>query len=60
MGRKSTKSYCKLVLVDLFGFEQPYGYTCMIFRTVGISWHFLWQISIGNNTIPDGTTKTEE
>ena len=24
MGRKSTKSDCKLVLVDWFGFEQPY------------------------------------
>ena len=24
MGRKSTKYDCKLVLVDLFGFEQPY------------------------------------
>ena len=24
MGRKSTKSDCKIVLVDLFGFEQPY------------------------------------
>ena len=52
MGRKSTKSDCKLVLVDMFGFEQPYGYTCMIFRTIGIS--------CGNNTIPDGTRKTEE